>query len=99
MGDVRDLVGEHCLELLVAEATHDPCGGAYDGGLGASPGGEGIGHVGVGDGDAGLRHVGHGAEAIDHGVQLRGFLGCHDSAAHAEEGDLVGEPVLAEDHR
>ena len=96
VGDVRQLVGQDGLELGLVEAAHDAPGGAHHGVRRVAPGGEGVGHVDVGDGHPGLLHVGEGAEPVDDAVELGLLLGGDDVPVHAEEGDLVREPVLAE---
>ena len=47
----------------------------------------------------GLRDVRKCTQPIDHPVELRLLLGSHHMGVHPEEGDLVREPVLAEEER
>ena len=69
--DVRQLVGEHALELVERRAGRRmPVVTQTAEWLGRAAGRERVRQVGVGDRHRRLRHVGQRAEPVDHRVQL-----------------------------
>ena len=94
VGDVRELVAEHALDLLRLEAAPEAGGDRDHGVLRVPAGRERVRDVGVDDRDPRLREVGHRAEALDHRVQLGRLLRGDDLRPRGGEGELVRRPVL-----
>ncbi|CAB5001385.1 unannotated protein [freshwater metagenome] len=95
---MRQLVGEHSLELLLIKAAQEAGRDDNDRAVRAPAGREGIRDVGVGDADPRLVHVGESAEPVNDRVQHWGFLRSDDDRLACREGKGVGEPPLAEEH-
>ena len=94
--DVRELVGENRLELLLLEPLPQPARDRDGGVLRVAAGREGVRDIGLNDGDPRLRQVGHRAEPFDHRVKVGRLLGGDDLRAGRSERDLVGGVVLEE---
>ena len=69
VGDVRQLVGQHALELARLEPLHEPGRDAHRRALATVPGGEGVRQVGLRDRDPRLGQVGQLAEPLDRLVE------------------------------
>ena len=74
VADVRQLVGEHALELVAVEHLEDALGDAHHGVVGVATGGEGVGLLLGRDVEPGHRDVGPLGEVLDDRVELGGLL-------------------------
>ena len=107
LADVRELVGEHALDLLRLEPLPEALGDRDGRVLRAPAGGERVRDVGRDDRHPRLRQVGHRAEALDHLVQLgrlaRGSTTFAPEAARAILSDVKywknASPTTMSDHR
>ncbi|CAM5541281.1 hypothetical protein SVIOM342S_04889 [Streptomyces violaceorubidus] len=94
---VRQLVRQHALQLRGLQPPQQPGGDTDHRVVRVAAGGEGVGHLH--HRDHRLRHVGHRRQPVHHPVQLRILVPLHDPAAHREQRDPVGEPVLRREHQ
>ena len=91
---MRELVGEHRLDLPRLEPLQEPTRHRDDGMLLVAPGGERIRHVRVDDRDPRLRQVGQRAQPLDHRMELGRLLRRDDLRSRGCERQLVRRPVL-----
>ena len=94
--DVRELVGEHALDLLRLEALPEAARDGHRRVLRAAAGREGVRDVGVDHRDPRLRQIGHRAEPLDHVVQLGRLLALDDLRPGRRQRELVRREVLEE---
>ena len=94
---MRQLVGQHGLELGLVEAAQDAGRDADDGVFLVATGRERVRHVDIRDRHLGLGHVGHRAQPVDDAVKLRRLLAGDDLALHRVQRDPVRVEVLNEE--